>query len=111
MKSFLAKIALAYLVGCQAVFAALPVQPLPAGASAGGGFIPIIKGYFKEGSSLLGLAISVAGFLWLSWIAIADINEARSGRKEWGAVGLTVVVGAGVFAFISYLLLSADSVI
>jgi len=38
----------------------------------------------------------------VSWITLAKFNEARAGRAEWGEVGLTAIIAAGVMVFISY---------
>jgi len=42
---------------------------------------------------------------------MSKFNEARSGKAEWGEVGLTAVVAAGVMVFISYLLGEAATTI
>lgn len=99
-----------YLSICQKAYAALPTAVPPSNGAANGNWLELIGGYLKDGSKLAGLTISVVGFLWLGWIALADINQARSGRKEWGEVGVTVIAGAGVFLFVSYLLAQAAGV-
>ena len=96
--------------GAQAM-AALPTSVPPSTAPAAGDWLGLIKGYIKDGGVVIGLFIAVAGFLWLAWMVIADINEARRGKKEWAEVGLTAVVGAGGFLFVSYFLGQAAGVI
>ena len=73
--------------------------------------LEMLKGFLTDGVALIALALSAVGFIWLSWIALADINQARQGRKEWGEVGVTVIGGAVVFLFVSYLLAQATGVI
>jgi len=55
--------------------------------------------------------LATVAFLWISWITIAKFNEARSGKAEWGEVGLTAIVSAGVMVFISYLVGEAATTI
>ena len=83
----------------------------PSTAPATGDWLGLIKGYIKDGGLVLGLAISVIGFLWVSYTAIAKFNEARNGRAEWAEVGLLGVVAAGVLVFIGFLLNQAATVI
>ncbi len=110
MKKILISASAFYLSICQQAYAALPTAVPPTNGAANNNWLELLKGYIKDGVYLTALTISVAGFLWLSWIALADINQARSGRKEWGEVGVTVIAGAGVFAFVSYLLYQASDV-
>jgi integrating conjugative element membrane protein (TIGR03745 family) len=91
--------------------AALPTPVPPSTAPATGDWLGLIKGYIKDGGLVLGLAISVIGFLWVSYTAIAKFNEARNGRAEWAEVGLLGVVAAGVLVFIGFLLNQAATVI
>jgi len=111
MKSVIKKsILLAGLAGSQAM-AALPAPVAPSTAPAGTDWLGIIEGYIKDGGAVIGLFIAVAAFLWLSWIVISDINEARRGKKEWAEVGLSAVVGAAGLLIISYFLGQASGVI
>ena len=89
--------------------AALPTPIAP--STAAGNWLELIKGYIKDGGLVLGLAIAVIAFLWISYITISKFNEARMGKAEWGEVGLTGVVAAGVMVFISYLLTEASTTI
>jgi integrating conjugative element membrane protein (TIGR03745 family) len=91
--------------------AALPTPIAPSTAPAAGNWLELIKGYIKDGGLVLGLAIAVIAFLWISYITISKFNEARMGKAEWGEVGLTGVVAAGVMVFISYLLTEASTTI
>lgn len=111
MKKFVSTASALYLLLCQKVYAGLPTAVPPSSGDAKGNWLELIKGYIKDGTLIVGLGISVCGFLWLSWIALADINQARSGRKEWGEVGVTVIGGAAVFLFVSYMLAQAAGVI
>ena len=112
MKKLITSASILYLSLCQQAYAGLPkAVPPSSGNGQDGNWLELIKGYIKDGSLLVGLTISVVGFLWLSWIALADINQARQGRKEWGEVGVTVIGGAAVFLFVSYMLAQAAGVI
>jgi integrating conjugative element membrane protein (TIGR03745 family) len=93
------------------VQAALPTPVAPSTAPAAGNWLELIKGYAKDAGLVIGLVIATAAFLWIAWITIAKFNEARNGRAEWGEVGLTGVVAAGVMVFISYLLTEASTTI
>ena len=88
----------------------LPVPPAPQGF-ANNDWLTLIKGYIRDGGVVLGLALSVIGFLWISYTTVAKFNEARNGRAEWAEVGLLGVVAAGVLLFIGYLLNEAAKVI
>ena len=111
MKKHLSTASALYLLICQNAYARLPTAVPPSTGDAQGNWLLLLKGYIKDGAVLGGLALSVCGFLWLSWIALADINQARSGRKEWGEVGVTVIGGAAAFLFVSYMLAQAAGVI
>ena len=93
------------------VEAALPTPAAPSSGAPVGNWLNLIKGYSKDAGLVLGLVIATAAFLWIAWITIAKFNEARNGRAEWGEVGLTAVVAAGVMVFISYLLTEASTTI
>ena len=91
--------------------AALPTPVAPSNAPTAGNWLELIKGYSKDAGLVIGLLLAVVAFLWIAWITISKFNEARTGRAEWGEVGLTAVVAAGVMVFISYLLTEASNVI
>lgn len=91
--------------------AALPTPTAPSTGAPAGNWLNLIKGYSKDAGLVLGLVIATAAFLWISWITVAKFNEARNGRAEWGEVGLTAVIAAGVMVFISYLLTEASTTI
>lgn len=111
MKKYLTAASAFYLSISQEVYAALPRAHPPSSGGADSNILTLLKGYFKDAAIFIGLVISVTGFLWLSWIALSDINEARKGRKEWGEVGLTVIAGAAAFLFVSYMLGQAAGVL
>ncbi|CAG1019049.1 hypothetical protein BURC_03895 [Burkholderiaceae bacterium] len=93
------------------VLAALPTPSPPSNAPASGDWLGLIKGYIKDGSIVLGLAVAVAAFVWAAWAAISKFNEARNGRAEWGEVGLLTVAAGGILIFDSYLLGTAAGII
>jgi integrating conjugative element membrane protein (TIGR03745 family) len=104
--------ALAGLAWIAPAWAALPTPPLPGGMTGGSdNWLAMLQGYAKEGGTLLGLLFSLGGFFWTGWIALAELNEVRGGRKEMGGAILSAVLGAVVFLWISYLLLRAKDVL
>jgi len=86
------------------VQAKLPTPVAPSTGAPKGNWLNLIKGYAKDAGLVIGLVLAVVAFLWIAWITIAKFNEARRGQAEWGEVGLTAIVAAGVMVFISYLL-------
>ncbi len=93
------------------LWAALPTPTMPSTAPGADDWLSIIKGYIKDGGVIVGLFLSVSGFLWLGWNALSDLNEVRTGKKEWGAAGLGNVAGAAIFLWVSYMLNKAAGVI
>jgi len=93
------------------VQAALPTPVAPSTGQPKGDWLSLIKGYSKDAGLVIGLVLATVAFLWIAWITIAKFNEARAGRAEWGEVGLTAIVAAGVMVFISYLLTEAANTI
>ncbi|MDC9724296.1 MAG: TIGR03745 family integrating conjugative element membrane protein [Gammaproteobacteria bacterium] len=101
-----------YLSLCQTAFAVLPTAPASVGgASSSGSVLDWFKGLAKEGGVILGLVLAVAAFSWVAWGVIADVHAARTGRKEWGEVGFTGIIGAVVLLFVTYLLGVAANII
>ncbi len=90
----------------QQVFAAL-------GGGVGGGTEAIDKltEFIKAAGVLLILLITVTGFIWVGYSALAKFNEARKGNAEWAEVGLLAVVSVGVLVFLGYLLDKASTII
>lgn len=111
MKKLITKASVIYLVLCQNAYAVLPKAPTPSTASTSSDGLTYFTGLFKDGLQFIGLAISGAGFCWQAWNLLSDLNQARTGRKEWGEVGLAGVVGVVIFGYVSYLLLQSSNVI
>lgn len=97
--------------GASNVLAALPTAVAPSTAPAAGNWLELIKGYVKDGGLVLGLTVSVLGFIWIAYTAIAKFNEARNGKAEWAEVGLLGIVGGAMLLFVTYLLTEAAAVI
>jgi integrating conjugative element membrane protein (TIGR03745 family) len=91
--------------------AALPTAVAPSTAPAAGNWLELIKGYVKDGGVVLGLTVSVLGFIWIAYTGIAKFNEARNGKAEWAEVGLLGIVGGALLLFVTYLLTEAAAVI
>lgn len=73
-------------------------------------FSSIVESHLREIGLVMGLFVSVVGMVWFAWGAIAKFNEARTGRAEWGEVGLLGIVGAAMLMFVGYLLHQAATV-
>lgn len=104
MRKLLSTASVLYLSFSQSAYAALPTAPAPSNNADEGNMLEWLKGLATDGITLMALLLSAAGFIWLSWIALSEINQARSGRKEWGEVGVTIIGGAIIYLFISYML-------
>ncbi len=100
-----------YVLAAFEVQAALPTATPPSTGAGAGNWLKLIEGYFKDAGLVVGLGIAVAAFLWISWITVSKFNDARKGQAEWGEVGLTAIVAAGVMVFISFLLTEASTTI
>jgi integrating conjugative element membrane protein (TIGR03745 family) len=111
MKKYSTMLAALLLAFTQNAMAVLPTAVAPSNGAAATDWLALITGYIKDGGLLIGLAISVAGFLWLSWIIISDVNKCRAGDKEWGELGVTAIIGAVGLMFVTYLLAQASGVI
>ena len=109
--SFDPRLLLLVLLFAPDLWAALPTPTMPSTSPGTDDWLSIIKGYIKDGSAIVGLFLSVSGFLWLGWNALSDLNEVRTGKKEWGAAGLGNVAGAAIFLWVSYMLTQAAGVI
>jgi integrating conjugative element membrane protein (TIGR03745 family) len=103
--------AAAYLWLSTPALAALPTQSAPSTAPASGDWLGLIRGYAKDAAVVIALVLGAAVFAWLAWTVIAKFNEARTGRAEWGEVGLLAVIGGGVAIFDMYLLNTAMTIL
>jgi integrating conjugative element membrane protein (TIGR03745 family) len=106
-----AAVGLLAAVHAQVALAELPTAVPPSTGDPGDNWIDLVKGYIKDGGLVLGLALGIVAFLWVSWNAIHKFNEARTGKAEWGEVGLLTIVGGAVLIFIAFLLNEAATVI
>jgi integrating conjugative element membrane protein (TIGR03745 family) len=97
------------MAGAPSGWAGLPKPVAPAAASQAD-WITLMGCYVKSGGHLAILFVSLAGFAWIGWHALADVNEARRGDKEWGDVGLSVTAAAAVFLWVSFLLTQGETV-
>ncbi len=96
----------------QQALADLPTAVDPKKVAAGAGdYLELAKGYIGDAGVILGLAITVLGFTWVSYTGFSKFNDARNGKAEWSEVGLLGVVGTGLLMLAAYLLTEADAVI
>lgn len=75
-----------------------------------GNLIKVVSGYIAQGGKVLALAISVLGFIWVSYSALAKFNQCRTGKAEWAELGLLTVAAAAILVFITLLLTQTESV-
>ena len=73
-------------------------------------FSSMVRDTLQEIGLIMGLFVSVAGMVLFAWAAIAKFNDARSGKAEWGEVGVLGIAGAAMLMFIGYLLKIASTV-
>lgn len=100
-----AALALAGLAIAPSAQADLPVQKAPTTVTAASGdWLNLILGYIGDAGKVAGLAIAVAGFLYVSYSGYQKFNEARTGRGEWGEVIVLAIVGAALLLLSSFLL-------
>ena len=92
------------------VMAALPTPVAPSTGTSTN-FIEMIKGYGKDAALAIGLLISVAGFTWVAWGALQKLNDARTGKGEWGDFGIYVAISAGLLLFVMFLLNQVTGII
>lgn len=109
-RAALALSATAWGLGGEAL-AALPSPQLPTGASDSDNWLEMLKGYVKDGASVLALVISVGVFFLLAYNVAADLMAVRKGDKEWGDMGFGAVIGAAFFLWISWLMSKATAII
>lgn len=100
-----------FVLSTQNAVAALPTQKAPSNNPGAGDWLGLIQGYLKDGFIVLGLALGAGAFLWLAWGLIAKFNEARTGKAEWGTVGLYAVGAGGVAVLDVYLLNTAATIL
>ena len=110
MKKIFSAASALYLTLCQKTYAAVPTAPQPTNGASEDNMLEWLKGLLMDGIALIALILSATGFIWLGWIALSELNQARQGRKEWGEVGVSVVGGAIVFGFVTFLLSQAIGV-
>jgi integrating conjugative element membrane protein (TIGR03745 family) len=84
---------------------------LGGGGEGGTEAIDKLTEFIKAAGILLILLITVTGFIWVGYAALAKFNEARKGNAEWAEVGLLAVVSVGVLVFLGYLLEQANTLI
>lgn len=76
-----------------------------------GNWLEIVERYLGQGGKLLALSISVLGFIWVSYAALAKFNECRTGRAEWSELGVLVIAAAALLVFITLLLTQTQSIL
>jgi len=106
---FLALLAMTTLA-IESAHAELPTAVEPTAGAGEGNWLELVRGYLQDGSIILGLAISVIGFLWVSYMGFAKFNEARTGKAEWAEVGVLGIAGGALLLFVTFLLNAAATV-
>jgi integrating conjugative element membrane protein (TIGR03745 family) len=91
-------------------YADLPTIPAPGEGDASDNWIETAKGYFSQGATFIGLALSTCLFVWAAHATFAKFHDARAGKAEWADVGLVGGVAAALLVFSGFLLNRAADV-
>lgn len=76
----------------------------------GGEWLGVVWTYLTRGVKLLIIGVSIIGFLWVSYGAIAKFNECRNGRAEWSELALLIILAAALFTFNSLLVTTSGDI-
>ena len=96
------------------IYAELPSIAPPPGYTEGQGrnFILWLQAWWGNIGNTAGLIVSTVLFIWAAWICFSKFNEARSSNTpDWGSVGLTGIVAAGLLIVCGFFLTESRSVI
>jgi integrating conjugative element membrane protein (TIGR03745 family) len=104
-------VVLGCLLSIKSALAALPTPVAPSTGAPAGDWLGLIEGYAKDAGLVLGLVLALAMFMWIAWASLSSFNDGRTGKTEWGSVGLVVVVAVGIMIFVSFILTEASNVI
>lgn len=100
------------LFAVQNARAQLPQPVNPSTGPTNGNYLNFMQGWTGDAVDYVALAVSGAGFLWVSWILLSKFNEARqSNDPDWGSVGLTAVVAGTLLAIVSFFLNEAVDIL
>ncbi|EFI9794151.1 TIGR03745 family integrating conjugative element membrane protein [Escherichia coli] len=83
----------------------------PPSSGGGGGLFGQIKGYFQDGTVLIGLVIAAAAFVKVAEAAVTTFSEVRDGKTGWGQFGAIIVVGVVLLVAVIWLLGKSASII
>ena len=75
-----------------------------------GDYLVALRSYIGEGGRVLLLGISVLGFIWVAYAALAKFNECRINKAEWAELAVLVIIAAGLLVFITLLLAQGQSI-
>lgn len=102
-------------LGCASIsYADLPTMPDPEGFDGGNdnNFVAWLQAWFGQIGAMAATVVSTVLFVWAGWICFSKFNEARSSNNpDWGSVGLTAIVAAGLLIVSGYFLTQATEVI
>ena len=100
------------LLAFQNASAQLPRPVDPSSGPSNGNYMSFMQGWTADAVEYVALAVSGAGFLWVSWILLSKFNEARqSNDPDWGSVGLTAVIAGALLAIVSFFLNEATGIL
>lgn len=95
-------------------YADLPTMPDPEGFDGNGdnNFVAWLQAWIGQIGAMAATVVSTVLFVWAGWICFSKFNEARSSNNpDWGSVGLTAIVAAGLLIVSGYFLTQATEVI
>ncbi len=104
------------LVASSALFstdlmAALPTVAAPSRAGAAGNYIELLQNYAFDIAILIGLILSVVGFVMVARNVIGTYVEIGDGRKTWGDMTAQAAGGVLLPVLIVFLLTEAATVL
>ncbi|MGQ9444979.1 TIGR03745 family integrating conjugative element membrane protein [[Pasteurella] aerogenes] len=103
-------IALLSAITVQNAFAELPTMQAPS-RGEGAGIMETIKNHAYDAVILGGLLLCVFGFMKVAGSLITSYGEVQDGRKKWGDLGMSALVGAIMLVVIIWLLTEAAKVL
>lgn len=112
LKSIIQKVVLTV---CVSIFTLPALADLPTMQAAsrgnGSGIMDAIKNYAYDAVVLSGLLLAAYAFSKVAGALIEGYSEVSAGRKKWGDLGMTALVGAIMLVVIIWLLVEAAKIL
>ena len=93
-------------------FAALPTMDKVDGRGNNkDGILGQVQGWGYQAVILAGLAISAVGFIVVASSLISGYKEVQDGKKKWGDLGMSALVGALILVVMIWLLTQSKDIL